>query len=128
MEATPYDDDIAEDYRNEQAYFNSLSSLPRATDTAVPRYFKGMDCPDSTTADVVYIDRLTGKEVMRYDGADPANTRFDYGATPDSEYFSRDGRNIKEMIDPNAAVISIEECYRRMRVDFSDDGYWPDED
>jgi len=119
-----YDDGIAEDYRNEQAYFNSLSALPRATETAVPRYFKGWDCPDSTTADVFYIDRLTGKEVMRYDGADPANTRFDYGAKPDAEIFAGRGLDIKEMIDPAKAVISLQECMNRMRVDFSDYGDW----
>lgn len=111
------DDDLAEDCRNEQSHFNSLSALPRATETAVPRYFKGWDCPTPTTADVVYIDRLTGKEVERYDGADPANTRFDYGATPDSVIFANRGMNIKEMIDPAKAVITLDECRSRMRTD-----------
>jgi hypothetical protein len=115
-----WDDDIGEDYRNEQAYFDSLSALPKPTPTSVPRYFKGMDCPDLTTADVVYIDRLTGKEVMRYDGADPANTRFDYGARTDAEYFSKRGMNIKETIDPAKAVITIQACQNRMRVDYWD--------
>lgn len=119
-----FDDDIAADYRNEQSYFDSLSALPPATEASVPRYFKGWDCPDPTTADVVYIDRLTGKEVMRYDGADPANTRFDYGARPDADYFARRGLDIKEMIDPAKAVISIQECRNRMRVDLNDDGGW----
>lgn len=126
--ADTYNDDIAEDYRNEQSYFNSLSALPRPSDAAVPRYFKGMDCPDFTTADVVYIDRLTGHEVMRYDGADPANTRFDYGATPDAEIFAKRGLNIKETIDPAKAVISIQECHNRMRVDWSDTGDWGDDE
>lgn len=116
-------DDIAEDYRNEQAYFNSLSALPRSTENAVPRYFQGLDCPDDTTADVVYIDRLTGKEVMRYDGADPANTRFDYGATPDAEIFKRRGLDIKEMIDPAKAVITLRECQKRMRFNTCDSWY-----
>jgi len=119
-----YDEDLAEEYRNEQAYFNATSAIPRATATSVPRYFKGMDCPDSTTADVVYIDRLTGAEVMRYDGADPANTRFDYGATPDVDYFARRGLDIKETIAPTDAAISVEDCHRRMRVDYSDYGDW----
>lgn len=122
------DDGIAEDYRNEQAYFNAQSALPRSTPTSVPRYFKGLDRPDATTADVVYIDRLTGREVMRYDGADPANTRFDYGATPDSEYFARMGMNIRETIHPDAAVISIQACQNQMRVDYTDYGDWPDDD
>jgi hypothetical protein len=115
-------DDIAEDYRNEQSYFNSLSEPPRPTADRVARYFKGWDCPEPTIADVVYIDRLTGKEVMRYDGADPANTRFDYGATPDAEYFERRGLDIKEMIDPTAAAISIEACKRAMRIDYESHG------
>ena len=114
-------DDIYADYRNEQAYFDGLSSLPRATETAVPRYFKGWDCPDDTTADVVYIDRLTGKEVMRYDGADPANTRFDYGARPDAKIFARRGMNIKETIDPGKAVVSLQECANRMRFNIYGD-------
>jgi hypothetical protein len=118
------DDDIAADYRNEQAYFDSLSALPIATKTTVPRYFKGWDCPDSTTADVVYIDRLTGEEVMRYDGADPANTRFDYGARPDADYFAKRGLDIKEVINPSKAVISIQECRNRMRVSIDDMGDW----
>ena len=125
-EPDDYDDDIAADYRHEQSYFNSLSALPRPTDGEVPRYFKGWDCPDSTTADVVYIDRVTGKEVMRYDGADPANTRFDYGATPDADIFAKRGLDIKEMIDPARATISIKECRRQMRESFDDfdDGDW----
>lgn len=116
-----YEDDYAneleQEYRNEQSYFNSLSALPRDADGMVARYFKGLDCPDSTTADVVYIDRMTGEEVMRYDGADPANTRFDYGATPDADCFSQRGMNIKEKIRSEDAVISIQQCQNRMRQD-----------
>ncbi len=54
------DDDIAEDYRNEQRHFDSLSSPPRANDGKIARYWRGMDCPDQYTADVVYIDRKGG--------------------------------------------------------------------
>lgn len=117
------DDDygIEEDYRNEQAYFNSLSSIPRDGGDMVARFWKGMDCPDSMTADVVYIDRTTGREVMRYDGADPANTRFDYGAEPDADILARQGYDIKEMVHKDACVVSVQQCASRMAVDWSDD-------
>lgn len=115
-----YDDEIALDYKNEQAYFNSLSIIPPAKDGLVPRFFKGSDCPDEYTCDVVYIDRLTGREVLRYDGADPANTRFDYGAQADRDILARKGLDIKEMIRPEQAVISLDQCRNAMRVDYSD--------
>lgn len=118
------DHGIEEDYRNEQAYFRSLSIIPPAPEDMTPRFFKGMDCPDSTTCDVVYIDRLTGREVLRYDGADPANTRFDYGAKPDADCLKSKGFDIKEMIDPEKAVISLEACRQAMRVDYTDYEDW----
>jgi len=117
------DHGIEEDYKNEQAYHNSLSAVPRPSEGLVPRFFKGMDCPDPYTADVVYIDVTTGREVMRYDGADPANTRFDYGAKPDSECLANLGYDIKEMIEPGKAVVSHAECAKRMRYDI---GYLED--
>lgn len=120
-----FDDDIAEDYRNEQAYFNRLSSTPYdPTGKTVARYWRGQDCPDSTTCDVVYIDRLTGKEVMRYDGADPANTRFDYGARPDLYIFADKGLDLKELVDPKDCVVTERECASRMRYSMDD---WPDD-
>ena len=112
--------DIEEDYRNEQAYHNSLSTIPRAEGDMVPRFWKGMDCPDSITCDVVYIDRTTGKEVMRYDGADPANTRFDYGATPDADIFARKGLNIKELVHKDKCVVTDQWCAAQMRMDYTD--------
>jgi len=118
------DHGIEEDYRHEQAYHNSLSVIPRPPEGMTPRFFKGMDCPDSTTCDVVYIDRLTGREALRYDGADPANTRFDYGATPDADIFKNKGLDLKEMIDPAKAVISLDDCRRAMRQDYTDYGDW----
>ncbi len=123
-----FDDDIAADYRHEQNYFNSLSAIPRAPEGMIPRLFKGMDCPDSTTCDIVYIDMLTGKEVMRYDGADPANTRFDYGATPDADILARKGYDIKEMIDPAKAVITLEACRKAMRISYDDYDWGPYDD
>jgi len=108
-------EDEAREYRLAQSAHNRESCVPFPSNGLVPRYFKGLDCPDDYTADVVYIDRLTGREVMRYDGADPANTNPYYGATTDSECFRRKGLNIGEMIDPGRAVISLDECRDRMR-------------
>lgn len=68
------------------------------------RYVKIYDCPDSTTCDVCYVDVTTGKEVMRYDGADPANTREDYGAKSDEDCFIEKGLALREMIDSAKAV------------------------
>ncbi len=120
------DNDLSDDYRHEQNAHDAVSALPRATDGKIARYWKGQDCPDSTTCDIVYIDRLTGKEIMRYDGADPANTRFDYGATPDADIFTRKGLNIKEMIDKDKSVVTNAELFHRMRSSFDD--YYYEED
>jgi len=117
------DHGIEEDYRNEQAYFNYLSRVPLDQGDMVARFWKGQDCPDSTTCDIVYIDLTTGKEVMRYDGADPANTRFDYGARPDADYFAQLGLDIKEMIHSDKCVVSAQDCASFMRFD---DDWWPD--
>lgn len=51
----------------------------------------------------VWVDRLTGKEVMRYDAADPANTNSYYGARPDEEFFVRRGLDIYATIDASDA-------------------------
>lgn len=113
---------IEEDYRNEQAHHNAQSRLPLDKGDMVARFWKGMDCPDSTTADVVYIDRTTGQEALRYDGADPANTRFDYGAPTDADCLARRGFNIKEMVHKDQCVVSVQQCAARMRLD-QWDGY-----
>lgn len=118
------DQDIEDDYRNEQNYHDSLSRLPRPSGDMVARYWKGLDCPDSTTADVVYIDRATGHEVMRYDGADPANTRFDYGAKTDADCFAAKGLDIKEMIHKDKCVVSDQWCAQQMRMDYTDYDDW----
>jgi hypothetical protein len=114
-------DGIAEDYRNEQKYFNSRCRPPRDKDGLVARYWRGHDCPDKYTCDVVYIDRMTSKEVMRYDGADPANTQFDYGAQTDEDCFIRKGLDLYAMIRPDQAKVSIEDCMKRMCADDWDD-------
>ena len=53
--------------------------------------------------DKVWIDRLTGKEVLRYDAADPANTNSYYGARPDEESFVKRGLDIYALIDATDA-------------------------
>lgn len=116
---------IAEDYRHEQNYHDSLSRIPAPVGDMIPRFWKGMDCPDSTTCDVVYIDRTTGKEVLRYDGADPANTRFDHGATPDADILKKKGLDIKEMIHKDKSIITDDSLRGRMRMDYTDYG-WDD--
>lgn len=115
-------EDETREYRLAQNAHDRGCCTPLPKGGLVPRFFKGWDCPDEYTADVVYIDRLTGREVLRYDGADPANTNPYYGATPDSECFRKKGLDIGAMIEPDRAVISIEECRDRMRQ--NDDDYW----
>lgn len=73
----------------------------------VLRYERQLDTPDEYTCDVVWIDRTTGREVMRYDGADPANTSPAYGAPSDEECFRRKGLDIKEEVDVSACVVRI---------------------
>ena len=63
-----------------------------------PRYKKVYDCPDEYTCDVVYIDRLTGKEIIRYDGADPANTNTECGGISDSDRFLNRGLDKHEKV------------------------------
>jgi hypothetical protein len=71
--------------------------------------------------DVVWIDRLTGEEISRYDGADPANTNSYYGATSDDERFKRLGR------DPNA-LIDAKDAKPMPKFPVYDDGRWDDGD
>ncbi len=74
------------------------------------------------------LSTLTGKEVYRYDGADPANTRFDYGAMTDADCFSQKGLDLKEMIRPEQAVVSDSEMAGRMGVSYEDDYDYADDD
>lgn len=69
----------------------------------VMRYESVYDESEECMCDKVWIDRLTGKEVMRYDAADPANTNSYYGARPDEEGFVRRGLDIYELIDAASA-------------------------
>src|SRR5262249_26031203 len=77
--------------------------------TVVPRYIRSIDAPDEYTHDIVYTDRLTGKVVMRYDGADPANTNPHYGARPDSECMASRGHDIDAEIEAEQSVLPVPE-------------------
>lgn len=81
------------------------------TDVAQPklvrRYVQTHDAPDQYTYDIIWTDRLTGKVVMRYDGADPANTNPSYGAVPDETCFARKGLDINAEIELEQAVIPV---------------------
>ncbi len=105
---TDYDDGIAEDYRNEQAYFDREGAIPRDKDGLTARFAKIYDSPDCTTCDCLIVDRTTGKIITRYDAADPANTRFDYGAKNDGDVLRTMGYDIKEMVDPSAIITTPE--------------------
>jgi len=73
----------------------------------IRRFAKDYDMGESEEdciCDVVYTDRTTGKEVLRYDGADPANYREDYGAVPDHLIFARKGLDINEMVEESACL------------------------
>jgi hypothetical protein len=63
--------------------------------------------PRDTTCDIYYVDRLTGKEVLHYDGADPANTNPAYGGISDEEMFSRRGLDYNAEIDITKSVVPI---------------------
>jgi hypothetical protein len=65
------------------------------------RYFDGTradHCGEfgSTVYDCIWYDRKTGKPVMRYDAADPANTQVDYD---DAFVMWRKGVDLNEMLE-----------------------------
>ena len=65
---------------------------------SVRRYFRQDYTNNDTVYDVIWWDAKTGEVVLRYDGADPANTDERYGATPDDMIFARKGLDFKERI------------------------------
>ena len=88
-------EDADREHRLAQAALNRKRvAIP---DGKVQRYESTYD--EREDCDKVWIDRLTGKEVMRYDAADPANTNSYYGARPDEEFFVKKGLDIYELID-----------------------------
>lgn len=95
------DEEFANEHRLAQAALNRKRIKIKEGKTM--RYEFTYDESDKYTCDKVWIDRLTGKEVLRYDAADPANTNSYYGARPDEESFVRRGLNYYELIDVSAA-------------------------
>lgn len=63
------------------------------------RYQSTVDQSERYMCDKVWVDRLTGHEVLRYDAADPANTNSYYGAVPDENSFIRRGLDYYALID-----------------------------
>lgn len=98
-------DEAQEDFDREHRYAQAALRLKRQTIPSgkVKRYASVTDMSDETMCDVVWIDRMTGAEVIRYDGADPANTNSYYGAVSDEEMFSRRGLDPYELIDESDA-------------------------
>lgn len=90
-----------EEFENEHRLAQAALQRKRIklTDGKVMRYEYTYDESDQYMCDKVWIDRLTGKEVFRYDAADPANTNSYYGARPDEEDFIRLGLDIYAVID-----------------------------
>jgi hypothetical protein len=59
----------------------------------------------STFCDQVCTDRLTGKEVFRYDLGDPANNNSEYGGISDWERFERRKLNRPERVSIDDCVV-----------------------
>lgn len=94
-------DEALEDAAREHRYAQAALHRKRkpTPEGKTLRYEYTYDESDEYTCDKVWIDRLTGKVVLRYDAADPANTNSYYGARPDEESFVRKGLDIYAVID-----------------------------
>jgi hypothetical protein len=68
----------------------------------IRRFVKSDYAPDDYTYDIIWTDRLTGRVVLSYDGADPA-----YGAKPDSDYLASCGHDINAEIEIGQSVIPV---------------------
>lgn len=90
-------EDAAREHRYAQAALNRKRvEIPEGK---TYRYEYVYDESEDCMCDKVWVDRLTGKEVMRYDAADPANTNSYCGARPDEKSFVRRGLDIYALID-----------------------------
>ena len=101
----PRRDEAQEDFDREHRYAQAALNRRRVEipDGHVMRYEFTYDSSEDLMCDKVWIDRLTGNEVLRYDAADPANTNSYYGARPDEESFIRRGLDIYAVIDAKDA-------------------------
>jgi hypothetical protein len=117
-------DEAQEDFENEHRLAQAALRRKRVelAPGKVMRYMSTYDESGGPTfCDKVWIDRLTGNAVMRYDAADPANTNSYYGARPDEEIFVARGLDYYELID----VTSAKPMPRFIPYD---DGRWDDND
>lgn len=87
----------------------------------IPRYFSGYDCPDEYTCDAIIVDRTTGEIVSRYDAANPANVRADYGAKSDRERLACNGHDIDEKIHTTKSKITDQQLVDFCRRSSYDD-------
>jgi hypothetical protein len=81
-----------------------------AASTTVRRYVRSGYTPTATTYEIIWHDRLTGSVVLRYDGADPANTNPAYGGQSDEEYFENKGLNIHAEIERSQSKLPVGPC------------------
>lgn len=94
-------EDFDREHRLAQAALNrKLVDVPEGK---IMRYQSTYDESEDCMCDKVWIDRLTGREVMRYDAADPANTNSYYGAQPDEAFFVKRGLDFYAQIDATDA-------------------------
>lgn len=77
-------------------------------ESMVRRYERRVDAPDDYTYDILWVDRLTGKVVFRYDGADPANTNPYYGGLSDEQMFERKGLDIWAEISLTDSTVPVD--------------------
>lgn len=85
----------------ESWYKEDYGVVPHYSQRTISRYHYNVwngEPWEDTVCDVYYVDRLTGQTVLRYDAADPANTRADYGADSDYWKMQKRGLNLEERI------------------------------
>lgn len=78
--------------------------------TKIARYVWSTDTGDGWDDDIcdeVCTDRLTGKAVIRYDAADPANTNPAYGGLTNREYLERKGLDPDAEIDISESKVAV---------------------
>ena len=115
-------EDFDREHRYAQAALNRKHFKP--PDGMVKRYEYVYDESEYLMCDKVWIDRLTGREVLRYDAADPANTNSYYGARPDEESFVSRDLDIYAVIDAkDAKPLPQFLVYNDGRFEYGDEDY-----
>ncbi len=96
-----------EEFENEHRLAQAALRLRRieVPEGMIRRYRSYTDeCDIANICDQVWVDQLTGKEIIRYDLADPANTNSYYGAISDEEMFRRRDLDPYEVIPAADAI------------------------